>query len=149
MGETIFFRVDGIPVIDDYMIKGFFKDSCAALNRADKEWRSGKEKLAAYKSKIDGCIHVYPQYIPLILPKGATVGDCQRPLRVNDASGQRVCLAKSESVPAGTTFEFDLVVMSSELKPWVKLWLDYGQYRGIGQWRNSGKGRFTYKIRPS
>ena len=26
----------------------------------------------------------------------------------------------------------------------VREWLDYGQLRGIGQWRNSGKGRFTY-----
>lgn len=23
--------------------------------------------------------------------------------------------------------------------------LDYGELRGIGQWRNSGKGRFTYE----
>ena len=26
----------------------------------------------------------------------------------------------------------------------VREWLDYGILRGIGQWRNSGKGRFTY-----
>lgn len=25
-------------------------------------------------------------------------------------------------------------------------WLEYGQLRGIGQWRNSGKGRFSYEI---
>lgn len=25
-------------------------------------------------------------------------------------------------------------------------WLDYGKLRGLGQWRNSGKGRFTYEI---
>ena len=25
-------------------------------------------------------------------------------------------------------------------------WLDYGALRGIGQWRNSGKGRYTYEI---
>jgi hypothetical protein len=24
--------------------------------------------------------------------------------------------------------------------------LDYGKRRGIGQWRNSGKGRFTYEV---
>ena len=24
-------------------------------------------------------------------------------------------------------------------------WLDYGRVRGIGQWRNSGKGRFTWE----
>lgn len=25
-------------------------------------------------------------------------------------------------------------------------WLDYGKLRGLGQWRNSGKGRFTYEL---
>jgi len=25
-------------------------------------------------------------------------------------------------------------------------WLNYGALRGIGQWRNSGKGRFSYEI---
>ena len=25
-------------------------------------------------------------------------------------------------------------------------WLDYGQLRGLGQWRNSGKGRFRYTL---
>ena len=24
--------------------------------------------------------------------------------------------------------------------------LDYGKLRGIGQWRNSGKGRYTYEL---
>lgn len=28
----------------------------------------------------------------------------------------------------------------------VREWLDYGVLRGIGQWRNSGKGRFTYEV---
>ena len=27
----------------------------------------------------------------------------------------------------------------------VREWLDYGAYSGIGQWRNSGKGRFTWE----
>lgn len=27
----------------------------------------------------------------------------------------------------------------------VREWLDYGMLRGLGQWRNSGKGRFTWE----
>ena len=27
----------------------------------------------------------------------------------------------------------------------VREWLDYGKLRGLGQWRNSGKGRFEWK----
>jgi len=26
----------------------------------------------------------------------------------------------------------------------LREWLDYGQFKGIGQWRNSGKGRFEW-----
>jgi hypothetical protein len=27
----------------------------------------------------------------------------------------------------------------------VKEWLDYGELRGLGQWRNSGKGKFKWE----
>lgn len=30
-------------------------------------------------------------------------------------------------------------------REWPRIeWLDYGELRGIGQWRNSGKGRFKW-----
>lgn len=38
--------------------------------------------------------------------------------------------------------EFSVLVMADELVPAVKEWLSYGKLRGLGQWRNSGKGRF-------
>ena len=28
---------------------------------------------------------------------------------------------------------------------YVREWLDYGMYRGLGQWRNSGKGRMVWE----
>lgn len=51
----------------------------------------------------------------------------------------------SEEIPAGATVEFDIVLLSEEHENAVLEWLDYGKYSGIGQWRNSGKGRFTYE----
>ena len=27
----------------------------------------------------------------------------------------------------------------------VREWMKYGRHKGIGQWRNSGKGRFTFE----
>ena len=27
----------------------------------------------------------------------------------------------------------------------VREWLDFGCFNGLGQWRNSGKGRFTWE----
>lgn len=48
-------------------------------------------------------------------------------------------------MPAGTTIEFDVLVMNPKDVETVREWLDYGQLRGLFQWRNSGKGRFTWE----
>ena len=47
---------------------------------------------------------------------------------------------------AGATLTFTVKILKDDLKPAVIEWLDYGQLRGLGQWRNSGKGTFTYEI---
>ena len=36
--------------------------------------------------------------------------------------------------------------MDESLENAVLEWLDYGVLRGIGQWKNRGKGRFTFDI---
>ena len=103
-------------------------------------------KIKAYKKEIDGLVFVSPRRIPLVLPEGATVGDCQRPLRASTAQGDRVALASSETVPAGTTQEFDVTLLRDDLAGALREWLDYGALRGTGQWRNSGKGTFVYSV---
>ena len=55
-------------------------------------------------------------------------------------------LANSEQIPAGSTCEFEIVLLDDSHEKVVLEWLDYGALRGIGQWRNSGKGRYTYEI---
>lgn len=151
-GTTIFHRLPekhtmaGVPMLYDYTIKGFFKDACGALNRFDKEARNGMDKLPAFKSKIDGCIFITPRMIPIIIPAGETIGICERPLRAETAQGPRVALVRSETAPAGSTLEFTIEILAKELKPWVELWLNYGSKRGLGQWRNSGKGRVTWEM---
>lgn len=54
-------------------------------------------------------------------------------------------LAHSETVPAGATVEFTIVILKDDMETAVREWLDYGRLRGIGQWRNSGKGRFEWE----
>lgn len=130
---------DGNPFTWDYQWKGFFKDSCGMLRRADGTKSKG---LRAYKKEIDGLVFVTPRKVPLVLPDGACVGECQRPLRASTAQGERIALAHSETVPAGTTQEFEVTVLRDELEGYVHEWLDYGRLHGTGQWRNSGKGRF-------
>lgn len=139
---------NGTPFIYDYQIRGFFKDACGALRRADGTLDGGDEnlskKLAAHKSVIDGCVFVGPREIPLNVPEDLEEDVCERPLRAETPQGPRVALARSETVPAGTTLDIEISLTKADLWPTVKQWLDYGQLRGLGQWRNSGKGRFTW-----
>lgn len=137
---TVFPRLDdGTPFTWDYQWKGYFKDACGMLRRADG---SKSAKLKAFKKEIDGLVFVTPRKVPLVLPDGGEVGECQRPLRASTAQGERIALAHSETVPAGTTQQFKVTVLKDDLMPLVKEWLAYGVLHGTGQWRNSGKGRF-------
>ena len=141
---TVFPRLDdGTPFTWDYQWKGYFKDSCGMLRRADG-YKS--KNLKAFKKEIDGLVFVEPRKIPLILPEGGEIGECQRPLRASTAQGERVALAHSETVPAGTVQEFDVVLFKDDLEAYVREWLEYGKYHGTGQWRNSGKGRIECEI---
>lgn len=139
---TVFPKEDGKPFIYDYQIKGFFKDTCSALSRVSDTLSN---KLKAHKKVIDGLIFPSPRKIHFSLPDGASIGNCQRPLRAQTAQGERIALANSETVPEGSTVSFGVLIMEDGHEKLVREWLDYGQFRGMGQWRNSGKGRFTWK----
>ena len=138
---TVFPRLaDGTPFLYDYQIRGFFKEICGAMKAISGTKSS---KIKAHKKKIDNTIFVEPREIPLDL-HGMKMANCQRPLRASTAQGERIALANSEVCPQGTTCEFDVLCMVDADVDMLEEWLDYGQYKGIGQWRNSGKGRFTY-----
>ncbi len=134
---------NGNPFLWDYQIKGFFKDTCSALQKC-KGAEIAKEslKIKAFKKIIDGCIFVNPRKI--IIAVNGEMSKCERPLRASTPQGERVALACSEAVPAGSEIEFTVEVMSDDYEAAVREWLNYGRYRGLGQWRNSGKGRFTW-----
>lgn len=139
---TVFPRNEaGEPIFFDYQIKGFFKDSAGALRKVTG---SKCSKVKAYKKEIDGLLFVSPRMIPMEI--SAPIGSCTRPLRASTAQGERVALATSETVPAGTTIELTITALTKDMFELAKECLDYGILRGIGQWRNSGKGRFEYKV---
>lgn len=116
-GMTVFPRNEnGEPVLYDYQIKGFFKDSCGMLARVGGKTETGKKRAVNESGKLSAY------------------------------KGERVSLANSEEIPAGSTCEFEILLMDESLENAVLEWLDYGVLRGIGQWRNSGKGRFTFDI---
>ena len=51
-------------------------------------------------------------------------------------SGCRRSLEEAES----------LFLENMKLVPYIANWLNYGKCNGLGQWRNSGKGRFTWEL---
>ena len=138
---TVFPRNEkGEPIVWDYQLKGFMKDACGMLRKIkDKE----SSKLKAYKKEIDGLIFIEERQIQIVL--AGDIGDCQRPLRAQTMQGERVTLANSETIPAGSTLEFTVVCFDDKDMKLVCEWLDYGVWRGLGQWRNSGKGKFTWE----
>lgn len=143
-GMTGFARDEhGHPIVWDYQFKGMLKDSVAALRKVPGTVSS---KLTAYKKVIDGLIFPQPRKVVLKMPPKAVVGDCQRPLRAQTAQGERIALAHSETVPAGTTCDVNFFLYLDEHEKLIYEVLDYGMLRGFGQWRNSGKGRFMYQI---
>lgn len=164
--STIFSRdKEGHVHIWGYQVKGQFKATCGLLRSVEKPGKDSdslsdnesgekkKKKSPAYQSgkltnylkKIDGLIHVYPRKIMLNLPEGCSVGSCQRPLRAKTAQGDRVALANSESVPEGTWCDIEIKMIDESHEPMVREWLDFGEFYGLGQWRNSGKGQFIWE----
>lgn len=140
-GMTVFPRdKDGNPFIYDYQIKGFMKDACGALRKVKNTKAS---KVKAYKKEIDGLVFVQPRKILLQMP--GPMGECQRPLRASTAQGERVALAHSEAAPAGTVIEFEIQCLTEDMQDLAYECLDYGALRGLGQWRNSGAGRFEWE----
>ena len=146
---TVFPKLpDGTPFVYDYQIKGMFKDSCKMLSKAGKAGYPGGKACAAikaYKHAIDGLIFVEPRCIPYNL-HGLKMDHCERILRANTPMGERTSIAKSESVPARSPIAFSVVCLDPALEKMVKECLDYGTMRGLGQWRNSGKGRFVWDL---
>lgn len=168
-GITVFPKTeDGKPYIYDYQWKGFFKEAGRAMNRVKGTATSG---IKAFLKIVDTNIFVeatkefidsktegleglqkrvkakkYARQIVLNLPENGEMGKCQRPLRAQTMQGERVSLACSETVPAETTCEFVVFLMDGSWEKALKEWLDYAEYHGTMQWRNSGKGRFIYEI---
>lgn len=143
---------DDIPCLWDYQVRGMFKDSIGMLRRI-KDAKGKKMYKAAgvtsYKKVIDGLVFVNPREIPYMNPDGTPAhvsGICERPLRASGPTGERVALAASEVVPAGVCAEFEIVCIDPSLRDVIVECLDYGRLRGLGQWRNSGKGRYTWEL---
>lgn len=141
-GTTVFYRYPGTdtPAMRDYQVKGLLKEAARVLN--------GKQGLPkALRSKVDNLVFVAPRWLRLDVPVESEMEYLERPLRAETAQGPRVALARSEMLPEGTTFECQIEVLPGEISQKVlEELLDYGFYKGLGQWRNGGYGRFRYEL---
>lgn len=141
-GLTVFPRgKSGEPIFWDYQIKGFFKDACSMLGRIKGKNKSSA--LKAYKKVIDGLVFVEPREIPI--KTDAPISILERPLRTMTMQGERVALTSSEQIDEGASCDFTVTLLDDDLEDVLREWLDYGMMRGLGQWRNSGKGRFGWE----
>ena len=139
-GMTVFPKRDGKPFLYDYQIKGMFKNACQVLRRVDG---TESAKIKAFKKEIDGLVFFKER--ENFYEFDGEMTTLERPLRAQTAQGERVSLAMSECIPEGATVSFTVQILADKLDPAVREWLDYGKYNGLGQWHNSGKGRFVWE----
>jgi len=126
----------------NYHIKGFLKEAGNILK--------DQVKIKNLRSKLDNYVFVNPRKIYLTRPGGEIVAEeddvLERPLRGQTARGERITLLASERVlpPAQIVFTVELIEHKEVTLDTIRAILDYGRYKGLGQWRNGGWGRFEW-----
>jgi hypothetical protein len=137
------------------MCKGFLKEAAKTVKLA----RGAANYDHFLKDKVTRFAYILPNKIRLPridtenldpehkdnVPEGHNFPVLERPLRADTPLGKRVTLARSDYIPAGTRFSFELHVLghcqgeglSDEL---IRDLLEFAQYTGFGQWRSGGFG---------
>lgn len=140
-GWTGFHSDENGLFVYDYFVRGFIKESCrvAAL-------------FPAPVTKVDRYLFVFPRRIYLLDGNGRVKkqpdGVLERPLRAMTMRGPRVTVARSDYVNAGTVLKFEIHNLNPQIftRQVLDDLLAYGEYQGLGQWRNASYGRFEYKM---
>ena len=133
-GKTSFMKDVTGYYVRDYFIKGFFKQSAKCM----KQFGATKQ----LRSKVVQFLFVKPAKM-YIAEVDADLEVVERPLRASTPQGERVAIARSECVPAGTKISFEVHILQNVItEGCLKSLLEYGSYEGLGQWRGSGAGRF-------
>lgn len=148
--ETTYFARDenGRCHLWDYQVRGFLKAAHYSIILAEEFTKKDLKAVSLtqymYKRTITNCIFVFPRR--LIIQGAEPDGILERPMRVETMKGDRVCLGRSERMPAGAFVEFEIDCLNAKYHEWIIRWLDRGKYFGISQWRNAGYGRFSYVL---
>lgn len=135
-GKTIFMQDENGLYILNYMIQGFLKEAGPSMGK-QLEIKQMKDKLTKFS-------FIRPRKLYLS-NKPKADGNLSRPLRAQTMQGPRVTIANSDYVSAGTEIDFEVHLLDGnpEVTPNViREILEYGQYKGLGQWRSGGFGCF-------
>lgn len=144
-GLTVFLRdpKSGTLALMDYVIKGFLKESLKVCDNGIKN--------AA--SKVDNFVFIEPRMLQ-IEKDGEPVKTpdliFERSLRAMTMQGPRTALAASECVYAPWTIDFTVTLLTNDGTKMsravtfdaIEQALTYGRFKGLGQWRNGGYGKF-------
>jgi len=154
---TVFARDEKGLFCWDYTWRGFLKESISVLIELGE---ASVKKLSKWSCKrsVDSLVFVAPRRIyfrddkdrPIMQPESI----CERPLRASTMQGDRIALARSELLPAGTNCQFTITLLEGTnaksnlavlTKDSIIEALEYGAMKGYGQWRGGSFGRFSYK----
>lgn len=151
---TIFPKNEKGLFIWDYQFKGFLKESISVMVDL------GTIALSKYiyKRVVDSSIFITPRQCFFKDKDGNPILDCkeyfERPLRATTMQGDRIALARSQILPEGIYFDAEIThLKSTNTKSKfeqvdmdkIKEALDYGKFKGLGQFRNGGYGSFEWK----
>lgn len=132
----------------DYQIKGHLKEAVANMGAQNGV------KMAA--KKVDNYVFIEPREIPF-MRNGEPVMELekvnQRPLRASVMGKEYNSLAASEQIGLPWQLEIEVTLLPNAVTAksasveWetIEDALDYGYFKGIGQWRNGGYGRYTWE----
>lgn len=147
---------DGQCFCYDYQWRGFFKEALIVGTEIGEKMM-GKLSRWSIKKTVDSMLFVVERRILFLDAAGNPISEVQqleRPLRAMTQRGERICLARSEIIPADAQVTFNLTWLENRNRDSKQritreclLWaLEYGSLKGFGQWRGGGYGRFGYTL---
>lgn len=138
----------GELVLRGYQIKGFLKEALYVL----------RDSLGITNAKSKADNYVFIDSTILIKREGQTVtrpdGFFQRPLKAMTMQGPRISLASSEQLDPEWVLEFTITLLTGVKgtpkskaldMDMIREALDYGELKGLLQFRNGGFGSFTWE----
>jgi hypothetical protein len=141
-----------------YVIKGNWKSNLQSLKSSPGLVAYG---MTSWKSTFTKMVYPHKRVHVIFGPDGKPLGRSrlkivQRPLRSNGPSGEHVCLARSEVIPAGSYMDVEIFTTAVQIafakgyannNTWdlMSEIMTMGQYCGIGQWTSGGWGVYRWQ----